>query len=302
VKWTVGLGLNDRSGGAIAFGSWLRDEAADGAAHVLRAAHVVERPEELLAVRWCIKTVAEVVGLANLAAESLLAQAEAREQFDGLDVVVAADTASMLEQTCAETSASGLIIGRAARTGQRSMSRLGRVARRVLRSLPAPVVVVPPDVRGRDIAAGPILVATDLKPHSIPAVRFAQTLAESIGRPVRVLHVAPDHSDLAPAFVPVNLEPGVRAAYEQSVRNAVTRWCAAADLPDDGFDLEFGHPEERILSAAKRVGAPVVVCGSRRATATERIFHPSLGARLASVAGCAVAIVPAPEWSPQVAP
>ena len=299
MKWIVGLGLNHRSGGAISLGSWLRDGATDGAEHVLRATHVVEQPEQLLAVRWCIKTVAQVVRLAELAAESLLTEAGARAQFDDLDVVVAADTAAMLEKRCVESSTHGLLIGRAARTGEHAISRLGRVARRLLRALPAPVIVAPPELRVRDIAAGPLLIATDLKPHSVPALHFAQALAKSVGRPIRVLHVAPEHSELAPAFVPVTLEPGVRAAYEQSARNAVARWGAAAGLSDDDIDLEFGRPEACILSAAKRIGAPIIVCGSRRSTATERIFHPSLGARLAAIAGCAVAIVPAPECTPR---
>ena len=123
-------------------------------------------------------------------------------------------------------AASGLVIGRAAERGSRAVVRLGRVARRVLRRLPCPVVVVPPDLSA--VADGPILLATDLDVASASAVTFARDLAARHGRELKVVHVGETrYSDLIDDLEPYwqqardQLSPGEKDA--QGLDNAIAK-------------------------------------------------------------------------------
>lgn len=64
------------------------------------------------------------------------------------------------------------------------MIRLGRVARRILRRLGAPVLVVPPDLRAEQIGGGPVTALTSVSADSARACRFAADLAARLGRPL----------------------------------------------------------------------------------------------------------------------
>ncbi|NJK31386.1 MAG: universal stress protein, partial [Deltaproteobacteria bacterium] len=90
-----------------------------------------------------------------------------------------------------------LLVGRRARRDEDPIVRLGEVTRRVVRKLPAPVIVVPPDFGddARDLlGSGPIILATDLSDHCIAAA----PLRQADGRPARATAAARPRHDRLP--------------------------------------------------------------------------------------------------------
>ena len=125
-------------------------------------------------------------------------------------------------------------------------------------------------------------------------MQFGERLAETLGRPLRLVHVAPEFRELGPRYVPAPFDVGVRASYEQAVAQRTSAWRVESDLPELELEVEFGPTVERLIATAQRLGSPCIVAGSRRLSLTERIFQVSTGSRLAAVAPCPVAVVPPP--------
>ena len=80
-----------------------------------------------------------------------------------------------------------------------ALMRLGSVARRMLRQLKQPTIVVPPDLLASQVGRGPVLVAVDFTEDSVRALNWARSFAETIGRPVRLVHFVdvPDQAGYA---------------------------------------------------------------------------------------------------------
>ena len=292
MKFIVGLDLSERSQGALRFASWMRRHAVEKDPHRFEGLHVLEHVDGSLAVKFSIHSALEMTKFAENTVHEALREAGVLEDFDATAVVRGDAADDVLAMRCGDGKADALIVGRAAPADALVGPRLGRVARRLLRSLPVPVVVVPPTLQARDVPGGPVLVATDLQPHSVTAVHFGERLAETLGRPLRLVHVAPEFRDLGPRYVPAPFDPGVKAAYEEAVAQRATAWRVESDLPELAIEVEFGNAAERVIATAERLGSPVIVSGSRRLSLTERIFQVSTGSRLAAIAPCPVAVVP----------
>lgn len=274
--WILGLDLGPRSHGALVFAAWLRSGGA-----AVHGVHVLEAwaGPFLAAAEDLGKTVREAVAerYTHLGLPSL-------EQVDAVVVPRAED--GLL---AAAAMAAGLVIGRAAPRGERPRVRLGSVARRVLRTLPVPVVVVPPDLA--TVAPGPILLATDLGPSSDEARRFAVALAAAQERQLELVHVGePRHGDLFDEFDPAWSRE--RQTYRAGVQKAVDAWAAGHSLGDRPCHVRFGNRAEEIADVAAHRSAALVVTGSRRLGLAGRLFSTSTASELAGLADCAVAVVP----------
>jgi nucleotide-binding universal stress UspA family protein len=268
--WIVGLDLTSRSRGAVAFAAWLR-AAAGAPVHGL---HVLVRASAFAADD------------AELAAARGRVAARHPDAFDAVEVAVAASAEEGL--AAAGERAAAVVLGRAARAEERRVVRLGKVARRLLRQLPAPVVVVPPELTA--VAPGPVLLATDLAPTSAAAARFAAAFAAAHGRTLELLHVAPaEHEDLID-----ELEPSWRAerdAQHARVAAELDEWALAHGVADRPRRALYGDVVEHVLAAAERHQAAMIVVGSRRLTPAARLFATSTASALASHAPCPVAVV-----------
>lgn len=274
--WILGLDLNPRSHGALVFAAWLRSGGAMvHGLHVLEAwaAPFLAAAEDLrVTVREAVAERYAHLGIAPL------------EQVE-VEVVPRAEDGLL----SAAATAEGLVIGRAAPRGERPRVRLGSVARRVLRALPVPVIVVPPDLVA--VAPGPILLATDLGPSSEEAVRFAVALAAAQGRELELVHVGePRHSDLIDELEPAWLRE--RQIYRAGVQAMAGAWAAGHGLGDRPLHVRFGDRAEEIAAVAARCNAALVVTGSRRISLAGRLFSTSTASTLAGLADCAVAVVP----------
>lgn len=274
-SWLVAVDLGGRSRGALVCASWLRTAAALPlvAVHVLetwvRALGVVD-PTEVIRT-----SVVREVGLVDAAL------------CDGFEVREAGSAEDALTEAAA--TAGGLILGRAAPAGERPRVRLGRVARRLLRRLPGPVIVVPPDLR--EIAEGPVLLATDLGPASEEATWFARRLALRCDRPLELVHVGEDrHGDLID-----ELQPSWLAAREQhhaATEAAALAWVEKHRLTDAVCHVIHGDAVEVLVAAAAARKAALVVVGSRRLSTAARLFVSSTASTLAGVAECPICVVP----------
>lgn len=296
MKWTVGLDLRAPSAGAIRFAAWLARHGHEPAQ--VRGVHVVAQGgrRENLALR--LRPAPKVQALAKRSADALLERAEASDAFGTVTAPIAPSVVDGLADAANRDHADALIIGKLADKRARLGPRLGPSARRTLRRLPVPVMVVPPTLKTSEIGTGPILLATDMSPQARSAAVVALRLAVDLGREVHALHVATPMEDYGPLYLPDTLRPGVAAAYEQSCRDALNRWGHDAGIMQGKGEVKFGEAIESILQVAYRTDALAIVCGSRRLTTFARLFGHSLASDLAAHADRPVLVVPPDAAAP----
>lgn len=279
--WIIGLEPGDPGQGALLFARWLRQTLHDRVLGV----HVREL--------W-------TVGLAQAEAATYLAASIAEtdqwlEQLrpgaadaavDGFEIVESMGAESGLAE--ASRGAPGLVVGRrVAREG--AWVRLGGVVRRLLRQLPAPVIVAPPEL---DAGAfeGPVLLATAVDGTSVAAARYAAWFARRVGRPLVCVHIGQPRwvRDVVAAQPQSrSLRDAYRATTERQARAWVDEHCPGAALV-----LDYGDPAELLPAIAARRQASLLVVGSGRPGLAERIFAGSTATLTAAAAPCAVAVVP----------
>jgi nucleotide-binding universal stress UspA family protein len=198
-------------------------------------------------------------------------------------------------------AAAGIIVGRAAPASEWSLVSLGRVARRLLRHAPLPVMVVPPDLDVAALGRGPVVIGAAALDDAVSAIRLGHALAQSLGLPARIVHVVPD-----PAALPVaSVDPGVAYTSLQQAGTALDRgrlqaeaerglaaWLRERGLPELPVRAELGRKTWALLDVARAEEATMIVCGSRRLSLAERIFEASVGSQLAAQADRPVLVVP----------
>jgi nucleotide-binding universal stress UspA family protein len=260
---------------------WLRAHSA--AAPEIVGLHVLEQH-----VRSSVRddVIDALVGAADAALRRVAGSLPGGAPLSAARVVVADVAEDALASVAASVDA--LIVGRIAPREGMSLVRLGRVARHLLRRVPVPVMVVPPDLRQSAIGSGPIVLATDLGAHSVAAGLLARRLANEIGRPLVIAHVVSDvqpHVLFGPSIRPQPTGADLAAA-------DIEAWIAANDLAPATAQLVEGDTVERLMELARKHEAPFVVCGSRRLSMVERIFSSSVGMELARHADRGVLVVP----------
>lgn len=299
MRWIVGVDLVSRSGGAVRFAAWLRQHAKQAKDLQLDAVHVVRRPEDAYKVPLEPQSAGELARFASPDAAAALRESE--PAFDRVQVVVGTDAVRGLIKSGGDSGFDGIIIGRIA--GQRSKlpPRLGPVARKILRELPSAVIVVPSDMRETDVGTGPVIIATDLGDHCADAARFGAAFAGSVGRQPILLHVAPGAGEFVPT--PASTSGWAhRESYRDSIDRRVAAWQDRNKLDGIERGSAFGDPVQRLLAMAKRLDAAMIVCGSRRLSAAQRLLLPSVATRLAAIAPCPVAVAAAGSFHAVKAP
>lgn len=279
--WILGLDLGPRSSGVLRFARLLRQQLH---AHVVgvvvcEAWLVGLPPGEDAIIRDSRRSEAE-----RWLADLNVGAPDAA--VDETQIVEEVDVESGL--TGAAQGAAGVIIGRRSPTPE-AWSRLGRVARRLLRRLPAPVLVVPPEVTDDDLS-GPVVLATDLTERSVAAARFAVGLARRLARPLLCVHVAqPRWEETYDPSEPRWTE--LRRRYREETERSAHTW-AGDHCPGAELTVDYGDPIDRVPVLARRMHASLIVVGSGRPGMLERFFAGSTASIVAAVAPCAVAVVP----------
>jgi len=220
----------------------------------------------------------------------LVAESGVDDPFAGFHADWAGTPEEGLALAAANPEVTGIIIGRVSGRDPPAPARLGKVARRLVRRLPVPVMVVPPDLLRTDIGKGPVVLATDLDAASIPAAEMARDLARAFGRELLVACV--DESFYrVPAFAPDAIVP--LTLVERRTDEAVLAWTRARGLDSPRLQLCEGERVSTLASVAREHDAALIVCGSRRLSLGERIFASSTASELARRGDRAVLVVPA---------
>jgi nucleotide-binding universal stress UspA family protein len=283
MRWVIGLDLRPQGGGALQFARWMAGRASTAELH---AVHVLEESKLLAVLRR--EHLEEVEPTARKLARTRLDDAGLTDLPERVVRAKAIDEA--LGKEAMKISADGLLIGRQGRADQTAIVRLGRVSRRLLRTLPVPIVVAPPELDAERVGEGPVLLATDLQPASSAAARFAKRMADMLGRKVLVAHIVhsgTDTSDLIPAVT-------VEQFYRQmglDRKHDLHGWMREHALEDAPAVVGEGDVVARLLGIAAEERVPAIVCGSRHLGVAERLFTSSVATELSRHASCAVAVV-----------
>lgn len=289
MRWIVGLDLRPPGRGAVHFAAWAAATPASAGKDAFSAVHVLEQEHLQAVLRH--HHLDEVVEAARAEAVRVLEREGAGASLGPPAIVQGLTAVDGLEEAARRAGAEALVVGRLAPRDGRATVRLGRTARGLLRRLPAPVLVVPPDLDVARLGDGPVVALTGLADDAVEAVRFGGRLAAGLGRPLVVLHVTPDPSDGGAYLSPDTLQ---RLARERQVEGemALDGWIAVHGLEPDGVVVLSGPVVERALAFAEERGAPILVTGSRRLSLPERALFTSVGSEMAASAPVPVAVVP----------
>jgi nucleotide-binding universal stress UspA family protein len=282
--WGVGVELSEDHAGALRFAACLAggNDTIVGV-HVLpdlQRIHPLISREQAKAMREQIaadvtllleragaENQKRIVAVENDKPEVALIEVSEREQFDAL------------------------ILGRRARRDDEPLIRLGEICRRVVRKLPAPVIVVSPDFGEGDsgVDAGPVVLATDLE-RGAASAEFAKLLAARLGRPLLIAHGI-EAFNWGVSYIPAET---FETMLEQARTKASARlhaWVAALGLVGAEEVVFMGDPARNLAQLVEDRRAAALVTGSRQLGQVERIFLASISSELAASARCPVAIV-----------
>jgi nucleotide-binding universal stress UspA family protein len=237
-----------------------------------------------------VTTRSDAVALAARALAEYIGDCKADTRFTELRAVEGDDVAEALAEALEAFAADGLVLGRQAPRDGSVWPRLGGVVRRLLRTLPAPVFVVPPDSIA--LGTGPVVAATDLMPDSVDACRFAARIAETLERPLQLVHVASSTTSWSGA----PLGPDGLGDIEHDARHhaaaLLVEFTRLHHLQSEGSVVLQGEPIDELRNHVTAVDATAIILGSRRLGVISRIFSASVGTELAGTAPCPVAVVP----------
>ena len=154
---------------------------------------------------------------------------------------------------------------------------------------------------GQPALDGPILVPVDFTPHAVAAAEWAAKAADRFRVPLFVLHVVHDPGHGPGLYRQVDAHGHVRSLRE-AARERLDEFMEElrqipdfAALEDVEEGLVVGIPATRILEVADRIGAGLIVMGSRGRTGLDRLLLGSKAQRVVQLAKVPVTIVKAPD-------
>ena len=288
-QWILGLDLRDGAEGPLVFARWLQAALAEhGNAARLEPIHVLEQDQ--LGLLATADRHDEAVALAEDAVAKTLERSGDPTPLDGLRLVDVGSPDDVLAH--AAQDADGLVIGRLAPRGKDRILRLGGVARRLLRRLPSPTWVVPPDLGRAQIGKGPIILACDAHEDSLGAARYALRLADLLRRELILAHVVPMPYGWSIGYLPPESVKQVRADLRARGERTLERWATQHGITGLRGVVTEGIVPEELARLAASEDAFAVVTGSRKLNALERLFVTSVGSELAAASTCPVVVVP----------
>jgi len=287
MKWLAATNLLADSQGTLELASWFRShspgaESADFAVMAVAAdAFVPSIPSEREPY------VAKLTAVLN---ENVVA-AVGSDVFGHLEVRVAGAPSATLSDA-ADEMGSTLLLGRRATKHSHSFVRLGAVARRAIRRLAGPLMIVPADWQGETAGSGPVVVAVDPSKPSLTALEFGGRLAKAAGRELLLAHVLPGIEELGVAYLPAARSVVLRRDQAQAAIDAFHGFVREHDLGDIPTRVVSGPTIDAVLELASEIDAFAIACGSRGLSLSERIVSASVGSELAALATVPVAIIP----------
>lgn len=292
-KWIVGLDLRPRSQGAMRWAAWLSRGSATKSEHII-GIHVLEEDHMRVALRY--HQLPEMVESAGELIEETMSSLGIRDAFREVHVQQGGSAEETLGVAAAYHHADVLVLGRQALRESHRIHRLGRVARRILRSLPVPTVIVPPDLEPPEDPTAPIMVGCNLDDDSLGGLRFAADMATRLGRPLIVVHAIAMPEDYGARILSDTVLEDLRRDNQREGEAELARWVAARGI-EATCVVHLGDTVHGLVGLAEKHHAALLVTGSRRLSTLERVFLTSTGSETAASAACAVAVVPPTEAS-----
>lgn len=289
-KWIVALDLQPSSHGAVRFASWIAHAGSPAGDPQLVGVHVIER--EQLAPIFRLQSPDEVRRRAEQALQRELDDASLHELFAAQRVALGARAHEVLEDEAAREHADAIVVGRRVAKDATARVRLGINARRLLRALPIPVIVVPPDYAKLSFGAGPIVVATDLRDDAVAACRFAARMGARMRRQVIAVHVLPPIDPLLRAYLAEGPWLELSAQQHESGVTRMHAWLERHELDGLSSRIVQGDTLEELRTLAVELRSPLLVTGARRLPKFVRAFVGSTATGLAADAPLPVAVVP----------
>ncbi|MFV8749971.1 universal stress protein [Nannocystaceae bacterium ST9] len=200
-----------------------------------------------------------------------------------------------LVETAVREHFTALIVGRRARRDEDPLIRLGEISRRVLRKLPVPVIVVPPDFGSEPdepaLDSGPVVLATNLDEHCVAAAEFAKRLAARLDRPILVAH-GTEAFNWGVSYIPAETFEVMLDQARARAGAKLHAWVKAQGLEGAQEHVFLGDPARNLAHLVEERKAAVLVTGSRKLGPIERVFLASVSSELAGSTRCPTAVVP----------
>lgn len=140
-----------------------------------------------------------------------------------------------------------------------------------------------------------ILVPVDGSETSWRALAEAKTLAEKFGGSLTVVNVIQPYNNAALLAVPLDQATITQGNNElEKIGDKVLSLAKEKTADFKGqvsYELEVGHPSERIIALAKKNGCDSIVIGSRGLSGIAEFFLGSVSSRVAQYANLPVLIV-----------
>jgi len=291
-RWIVGLDLRPAGQGALRFARWLASDGRKGDTSFV-GIHVLVEDHLQAALRY--HHLDELTQGAREQAQVTVSKANATDIFGELHVVQGHTAEQALEKARVEHGAGGVVVGRQAPRSGHHVFRLGKVARRMLRTLQAPVVVVPPDWEPAHVtAAGPVICATNLCEGVTTAAHFAAGAAAHLSRPLVMVHAVSVPENYGAHYLPEASRKKIASESEANAVRELAAWLEQQGITGAQAVVRPGHVIEQVLDLASETNAALLVTGSRRLSTMERLLLNSVSSDLAASAPCPVAVVPPP--------
>ena len=206
--------------------------------------------------------------------------------------------ADVIEKVAGEIDADVIVAGKHGRREWPGRGA-GSTAERLSRGCGVPVLLV---ANPRQAAPARLLVALDDDDVADWALGATQMLADRFGASVTAVHVVSNavlSHVLSMAAISGDEERMDEAHIQEEFRLDADRWLrrvGAAGLPRDRVEYiaAFGHPAEEILNVASRIGADLVIMGSRRPGPLRRAVLGTVAGEVLHRASCPVLITHEP--------
>ncbi len=246
-----------------------------------------------------------VVHVASEATFASVDQAKAvsaiRERMDettarSADVVIEAGSAASRLIDAADARGAGLVVTGASGAGGVAEMLFGSTAEQVVRYAHCPVLVARPSP-----SSGPILAATDFSHGATPAVTAAAAVAKARQAQLVLLHSIFEPPAPLAAFGPLVFSPpqvpkAEVEAWEHAAQETLTSLLESTGTAGDVI-VAHGAPDRAIAAQAGRLGASLVVVGTRGRTGLARVLLGSVAASVVRHAPCSLLVVRLPTSS-----
>jgi nucleotide-binding universal stress UspA family protein len=168
---------------------------------------------------------------------------------------------------------------------------LGSTAEEVFRTADCPVLTIGPHAARWDVDGHlqHVLFATDFGAESLHALPYAISLAEENHARLTLLHVSQEPGvillETGPGTMPVFEKKDEAKRVEEHLRSLIPEGTQLWHEPE--YMVEFGHPADAILAAARN-SVDMIVLGAKRSAALSKHFGEGVTYRIACEAPCPV--------------